>query len=253
MRPKTSQEKSTAAKTLIVLRRFEGAPYTWHGSSDQGVPDLLRYYPPAGDISPRTQDDWMLKGFDSLGMLYLASNGATPVDVDSLGRFGKAVEVDFSNIAVEELAEENDDPNAIRLLKARALMAQLKPLDIIQMGERIWIVLDRSELIESRYFSKFDGKVQISSLLDTGFGLLQKGVFVKNPFEELEDPLAKTFFIRRYANTSSLLTDQLTEGEGGGEDSEESEGTESDEGGGAADPEPEENPTEAETETSAES
>jgi len=210
-----AEETPSAAKTLITLRGYEGVPYTWRGSSETGVPELLEYYPPAQSVSERTQDDWVLKGFDSLGMLYRASGGQTPLDLKSLSRLGEGVFVDTS-----EITNTDADGNTIEptIPKARKIMTGLRPLDIISMGDRVWIVLDQSQVIESKYRSKFDGSVQITSLFDTIVGLLQKGVYVKDPFEELEDKNAKKFFVRRYADTDSLFMDQLT-----GSDTEESE------------------------------
>lgn len=206
VQPKDERESMTAAKTLIALRRNVGAPYTWHGASDTGMTEILDYYPPSEGISERTKDDWKLRGFDSPGLLYHASNGATPIDMSTLARFGEALFIDLSKITAEE---GNDDPNAVRVLQAKKLLTRIKPLDVIIMGDRMWTVLDRSEVIESRYESKFAGKVQVSPLFDTLFGLLQKGSYVKNPFEELEDLTAKKFYIRRFVDTSSLVSDQL--------------------------------------------
>ncbi|MGE3278865.1 MAG: hypothetical protein AB7J40_03660 [Candidatus Altimarinota bacterium] len=220
-----SDEAPSAAKTLITLRNYEGSPYTWRGSSETGVPELLEYYPPAESVSARTQDDWMLKGFDSLGMLYRASGGQTPLDLKSLSRLGEGVFVDTS-----EITNTDADGNTIdaTVPKAKKIMTGLRPLDVISMGDRVWIVLDQSQVIESKYRSKFDGSIQITSLFDTLVGLLQKGVYVKDPFAELEDKNAKKFFIRRYADTDSLFMDQLT-----GSDTDES----ADEEATAAEPE----------------
>ncbi len=200
---KDERKAMSPAKTLIALRGYEGSPYVWHGSSDTGVSELLDFYPPSISISERSKDDWKLRGFDSPGLLYHASNGATPLDMKSLSRLGEPVFKDLSTFALEE---GNDDPNQLRVQQAKALLTTLRPLDIIIMGDRMWTILDGSEVIESRYGSKFAGKVQISSLFDTLFGLLQKGTFVENPFEELEDVNAKKFSIRRYSDTSSLLS-----------------------------------------------
>ena len=220
LQPSDEREQFGAAKTLTELRSLEGLPYTWHGSSAEGANDLLDFYPPADPLSARESSDWIFKGFDSLGMLYYASNGQTPLSITDLGQFGDAVEVDFSGI---EDDPNNDDPNEVRLKQARLLMSNLRPLDVISMGERVWIVLDRSEVIESRYQSKFAGEVQIGSLLDTLYGLFQKGVLVSNPFQALEDPDTRPFFIRRYADTSTLLRDQLTDDEDDTETSEEAD------------------------------
>jgi len=197
LEPKDIQEPNNAIKTLVKLRTFEGLPYTWHGSSAEGVPELLEYYPPKNPLSVRTQSDWMLKGMSSLGMLYLASGQQTPLDVAEVPRFGETVFIDLSNIT------DTEETPAIEK-KAKTLQTILRPLDIIQFGERVMIVLDKDQLIEARYDSKFAGKVHISSLVDTVFGLLQKGVLVEDPLTQLDNRNLKKVFIRRYADTSGL-------------------------------------------------
>jgi hypothetical protein len=211
LRPSTTDaEAPSAAKILITLREYDGLPYNWRGSSDLGIPELLEFYPPADSVSERTQSDWMLKGFDSLGMLYRASGGSTPLDLKTLARFGEPVFVDTSEITNLDVNGNTVDTT---VPKAKKIMSSLRPLDIISFGDRVWIVLDQSEVIESKYRSKFDGSVQISTLYDTLVGLLQKGVFVQDSFEELENKEAKKFFIRRFADTGTLMVDQLTEDE----------------------------------------
>src|SRR5690606_2168961 len=168
------------------------------------------YYPPAQSVSERTRSDWMLKGFDSLGMLYRASGGKTPLDLKTLSRFGEAVFIDTAEIGN---TDENGNILDPTVPKARKIMTGLLPLDIISMGDRVGVVLDNSEVVESKYRSKFDGAVQTTTLFDTLVGLLQKGVYVKDPFEELENKSAKKFFIRRYADPGNLMIEQLTAGE----------------------------------------
>lgn len=289
VRPQMPDASVNNAHVISRLRSYESLPFTWHGSSADGAPELLEYYPPAEEISLRTKNDWILKGFDSLGMIYRASEGQTPLDYKSLARFGESVFADLSQDpsslpstdptpdpeavkspessdkspstlnpepstadegkpseeSTGETAPTNNDPSSTEakpaekpaespstlnpkpstenggdpiLVKAQRLMKLIKPLDIIQMGDRVWIVLDKGEVVESRYRSKFDGSVQISSLLDAVYGLLSKGVFVKDPFEELENKQAKKFFIRRWANTDELLSELLMEAIKNGEE-----------------------------------
>lgn len=201
------QQSPSSAKVLATLRSYEGTPYTWSGSSPAGIPELLEYYPPAKDLSERAKNDWMLKGFDSLGMLYRASGAKTPLEMKNLSGFGEAVFVDVSGVSGTDA-----DGNVIdtTTAKAKLIMPELSPLDIVSMGDRVWIVLDNSQLIESKYRSKFDGGVQITPLFDTLVGLLQKGTFVKDPLQDLENKQAKKFFIRRYTDLDNLMSDQLT-------------------------------------------
>lgn len=193
--PEKTPEYPIPAKTLVTLRSYEGSPYTWHGTSKDGVPELLEFYPAAEALSDRSKGDWALKGFDSLGMLYQASGGRTPLDLKSLARFGEAVFVDTSTVTDKD---ENGNVRDTTVPKAKLVMAGLKPLDIISMGDRLWVVLDNDQVLESKYRSKFDGSVQSTTLYDTLVGLFQKGTYVKDPSEELENKDAKKFFIRRY-------------------------------------------------------
>lgn len=194
--PQKAVPSLTATEIASTLQTFKGLPYTWHGSSAFGAEKLLEWYPPSKTISERTKNDWILKGFDSLGMLFRASQGKTPLDLSQLIHFGDPVALDLSSITNTD-ARGNTLDNS--LAKAKALMAILEPLDIIVLKDRIWIVVSREELIESRYRSQFDGQVTISSLLDTLYGLFQKAIFVNSPQEEATDPNQKYFFIRRFS------------------------------------------------------
>ncbi|MDF2378956.1 MAG: hypothetical protein P1V18_01885 [Candidatus Gracilibacteria bacterium] len=197
VKPAFDVTAETATKTLVNLRNYENQPYTWRGSSSAGAPELLLYYPPSESISARTQDDWSLKGFNSMGLLYRASNGATPLDAAQLSRFGRPVFKNFNDMV-------GDDETPVADKKAKALTALLKPLDIVQFGDRVMIVLDNDQITEAKYLSKYAGKVVISNLADTVYGLLDKGEFVEDPFQELVNRTKKKFFIRRYADTSDL-------------------------------------------------
>lgn len=226
VRPEVQQESVSVAKTIVTLRSYAGQPYTWHGSSMSGVPELLEYYPPKEDLSLRARNDWIFKGFDSPGMLYRASGGETPLTLKELSRFGEAVYFDLESellnteepVAESETEEEDPDSEEGEAEEAPAsytaedkvnlLMSKVEPLDIIISGERVWVVLDNEQIIESRYRSKFDGEVQISALYDTLAGLLQKAVFVNDPFDQPEEENARTFAIRRYVTKSRILVEE---------------------------------------------
>ncbi len=185
IRPSEENIKESSSSDIIsLLRSFQGLPYTWHGTSAAGASELLEYYPPAKTLTAREKNDWILKGFDTLGMLFRASHGKTPRQASAIMSAGTGVNPDLSK------ALSTDQ-------KAAILLAAVKPLDVIVMNDRIWIVLDRSEIIESRYHSKFDGKVEITPLFDTITGLLQKATLVSDPSAELADKTAKRFYIRR--------------------------------------------------------
>lgn len=194
--PKTSSETLSSSEILKNLRSFKGSPYTWHGSSSSGAEQLLEWYPPSKPLSERSKNDWIVKGFDSIGMLFRASKGTTPLTFHELSTFGSELNIDFSAVNTTDSAGNIKDSS---LEKAKMLMNALSPLDMIVFSDRVLIVLDGQEVIESRYRSKFDGEVKISPLFDTIVGLLQKAVFVVDPAQEL-DPKQKSFFIRRFAD-----------------------------------------------------
>jgi hypothetical protein len=176
---------------LDRLRDLDGASYTWHGSFPDGIPELLEYYPPVKELSARMKGDWMLKGVDTLGALFYASGGATPLEESQITTFGDPffAEIDTTGKTSVEIAQE--------------LMAQLEPLDLITYGTRTWIVLDFDEIIESKHQGNFEGGPTISLLLDTVHGLLGKRTFVRHFSEELDDPNAKKFVVRRWYEPSA--------------------------------------------------
>jgi len=244
VRPEVKKETVSTAKTIVTLRSYAGQPYTWHGSSMSGVPELLDYYPPNQDLSLRARNDWIFKGFDSPGMLYRASGGETPLTLKELSRFGNAV---FFDLEAELLNSPSPDPESdteesegtsteetedeaptsyTAEDKVNLLMSKVEPLDVIISGERVWVVLDNEQIIESRYRSKFDGEVQISALFDTLAGLLQKAVFVNDPFDQPEEENARTFAIRRYVTKSRVLVEESKAADAATESDEESSSTE---------------------------
>ena len=232
-RPEVTKDSVSVAKTIVTLRSYAGIPYTWHGSSATGAPDLLDYYPPTEDLTLRTRNDWIFKGFDSIGMLYRASGGETPLTLKELSRFGESVYFDLEDallngLPAEDIAPEPTedsetsdaaetpeeapaDESSPRTYtaedKVNLLMSKLEPLDVIISGERVWIVLDNEQIIEARYRSKFDGDVVISALYDTLSGLLQKATFAKDPFDQPEEDNSRTFSVRRYVTKSRVMVE----------------------------------------------
>lgn len=120
-------------KSLILgfLRKLEGVAYTWGGNYCRGIPELLHFYPPVGEIEPHLQQQWMLSGVDCSGLLYEATNGFSPRNTSSLVSFGSPVPV--AGLTAPEIA------------------AKLLPLDIIVWRGHMLIALGDGELIESNY------------------------------------------------------------------------------------------------------
>ncbi len=109
----------------LILHRMElrmGAPYVWGGNWGSGIPELMNYYPPKGNLDLKTQQLWTLQGVDCSGLLYEASRGTTPRNTSQLIYFGKPL--------------INND---------------LCPLDMIVYPGHVLFVLDSDTVIESRY------------------------------------------------------------------------------------------------------
>ncbi len=190
----------TPAAMLLSLRSYEGLPFTWHGSHADGIPELLDFYPPEETLSDRMKGDWTFKGFDSAGLLFAASEATSPAEMIGYESFGDSVYMDLSRLKIPE----GEDP---KVLKANTLMKFLRPLDVIRFNDRFWVVLDKNQVIQTRYRSKFGGQVEISNLFDTAFGLLDQASWVENP-SSIEDP-KKAFFVRRFTDTSALVLQSL--------------------------------------------
>jgi len=186
-------EERTSQEILEYLRSLEGVPYTWNGNYSRGIPEILEYYQPSGDISARLTGDWILEGVDSTGALHEASGGITPLDDSKMTTFGDSIhiELDTEQKTKEEIAQQ--------------LIDVLLPLDIIATGGRTWIVLDDNQVLESKHRAKFDGSVVISPLLHTIVGLLEKRVYVQDIMDELENKKAKKFVIRRWHTEPTIL------------------------------------------------
>jgi cell wall-associated NlpC family hydrolase len=108
----------------LILERMErriGTPYIWGGNWGAGIPELIHYYPPKGEIDLLTQQLWILQGVDCSGLLYEATRGATPRNTSSLIYYGKQL--------------NNND---------------LQPLDMVVYPGHVFFVLDSHTAIESR-------------------------------------------------------------------------------------------------------
>ncbi|TAL23764.1 MAG: peptidoglycan endopeptidase [Nitrospirae bacterium] len=119
-------DKNTIINKLISAK---GAIYVWGGNHVKGIPELLVFYKPVGKLSEEILERWMLKGVDCSGLLYEASDGYTPRNVESLFDFGSAV--DIKDMKPDEIAKK------------------LKPLDLIVYKRHVVIVLDSRQAIQS--------------------------------------------------------------------------------------------------------
>lgn len=108
---------------LHTLTSLVGHSYVWGGNWPSGIPQIKEHDPLFEETIP-------LKGIDCSGLLYFATNGATPRNTSDLICFGK--EVCDASLPEEEIQK------------------QLKPLDIIAWRGHVLIVLSPEEVIESR-------------------------------------------------------------------------------------------------------
>lgn len=111
------------------LESFPKLPYIWGGNTQEGISELLEYYPPKKELSPFDLLYWQFKGVDCSGLLYAITNGCTP-------------------------------RNTSQIFNAYPEISSLKPLDLIVWKGHVLITLPHEKVIESR---QYDGIV-ISNL-----------------------------------------------------------------------------------------
>lgn len=161
-------------KTILErMQRNVGAPYVWGANAAEGIPELLRFYPPEGKIPAGERDLWTLKGLDCSGLLYEAADGTTPRNTSALIHFGKAVPV--------------------KGLTARQIAARLEPLDLIVWKGHVIIVLDKTHTIESCQSCSERGGVTVRGLL-TVLGQIME---TRTP-ENVYPTSGRAFVVRRW-------------------------------------------------------
>ena len=124
---KLPSKKQLLANLEKILKR--NLPYLWGGNWSQGIPELLKFYPPK-KADPKANSLWMLQGVDCTGLLYEATEGATPRNSSDLVNYKTAV--------------------AVAGLNPVQLAAVLQPTDLIVWPGHIVIVFDEKTTIESR-------------------------------------------------------------------------------------------------------
>lgn len=115
---------------ITRMRSQVGQRYIWWGNTPDGIHEMLGKYGPIPD-SQEEKEKMIFKGFDCSGLLYWATNGATPRNTSDLLSYGAWV--DIENKSIEDIIKT------------------LKPLDIIVWGIS-WhclIVLKNGEVIDS--------------------------------------------------------------------------------------------------------
>ncbi|MFH1801089.1 MAG: hypothetical protein ABH891_09655 [Candidatus Omnitrophota bacterium] len=159
------------------MQRSEGVAYVWGANDSRGIPDLLRYYPPAGSISLKNRELWTLKGLDCSGLLYEAADGATPRNTSDLVSFGKPVPIEG--------------------LTAKGIAHQLKPLDLIVWKGHVIIVFDKTRTIESCMGCSSKGGVTVR-YLQTVLDEVMKTRTPVNRFPRIASAAERSFVVRRW-------------------------------------------------------
>jgi hypothetical protein len=118
----------------VILERMGkllGTPYVWGGNWSQGIPEMLKLYPPQSDVDPAIQTLWTFSGVDCSGLLYETTEGATPRNTSGLIHFGAVVPI--QGLSIESIAQ------------------RLEPLDMILYKGHVLFVFDQHTTIESRF------------------------------------------------------------------------------------------------------
>ncbi|RNC67358.1 MAG: peptidoglycan endopeptidase [Desulfuromonadales bacterium] len=117
-------------KVIARLLAAQGSRYVWGGNILDGVPAMLEFFPPRGELSPEARRRWLLRGLDCSGLLYEATDGFTPRNTSALIGYGRGVPI--AGLSAAEIRE------------------RVEPLDLIVWKGHVIIVLDRERTIESR-------------------------------------------------------------------------------------------------------
>lgn len=126
---------------------------------------MLKHYPSVQVLDPVLTQKWQLRGVDCSGLLYWATNGATPRNTSALVNFGTGVTI----------ADRSLDQ----------MVAELKPLDLIVWRGHTLIVLPGGRVIESTWKPENNGGVYISSLRSRLLEIMDK----RSPLNNILDIL----------------------------------------------------------------
>lgn len=80
------------------LKEWEGSPYFWGGSLKEGLIEMLDIMPPSLELNELRNSQYTLVGGDCSGILYDATDGATPRNTSDLVSFGDPVEIEGKSI-----------------------------------------------------------------------------------------------------------------------------------------------------------
>jgi len=194
IQPPERHKKLPSKLTIIQnLLSAEGSNYVWGGNCKDGIPQMLSFYEPASSLpvaTAKVRDKWMLKGVDSSGLLYYATNGYTPRNSSGLVSYG--------------------NPVRIAGLKIDEIIQKVEPLDIIVWIGHTSVILnlyssrykDIECVIESRidydkHKEGFQGGVRILPLKEVLIEIMETRIPADSHDQKLEEGKEK-FVIRRW-------------------------------------------------------
>ena len=170
-KPEERKVEMPAKEEIIQnMKALEGYRYLWGGNYGDGVIEMLNFYKPSSDLDDDTKASWCIKGLDCSGLIYQATNGATPRNTSSLIYYGKGLE--------------------ISLKSDTAIYQMLKPLDLIVWKGHVIIVLDEKTVIESRP----PKGVQKNDLLNR----LKEVMEERQPVDDWDSSEGGRFVVRRW-------------------------------------------------------
>lgn len=167
---KRKMELPTKEKIYQYFKKSLGSLYVWGGNNVDGVDEMMRFYPPKGELSEKEKKEWGLKGVDCSGLLYEATNGFTARNTHQLVYYGQGV--------------------SIRGLSASQIAKRVKPLDLIVWKGHVIIIYDSVTTIESAHSA---GCVLKKNLISA----LEKIMLKRSPADEWKDG-ENIFVIRRW-------------------------------------------------------
>ncbi len=178
-KPAERMRRLPSGKVILdKLLAAQGSRYVWGGNFHEGIRQMTRIYPPAGNLPAETLDRWHLRGVDCSGLLYEATGGYTPRNTSALVHYGV--------------------PVPIAGLDADRIIVRVEPLDLIVWNGHVMIILDRERLIESRLdCGGKDGGVKVRSLRRALTDIMKSRI----PLDDFKDAAAhggKGFVIRRW-------------------------------------------------------
>ncbi len=171
------KKKRSTSQILEMMASAVDLPYVWGGNIRSGVPKMLEYYPPQTNykLSQTEQYVWNFEGLDCSGLLYEATDGATPRNSSDLLFAGDGVLIE--GMSPEEITET------------------LLPGDCVVYRGHIFFILNGKEAIESKHGF---GGVKINPIIErvSGFMEEEQKIPCNDPAVAYDDP--SRFLVRRF-------------------------------------------------------